>query len=167
MTNSLKLSDVTYHTWLFIYYVIKQTQIGESCAKFGPLVWEDDILMIYDDILILSLYRAVLASRLLLSQCWQGTRHWKHKAEHFWPFAVCEFHSSRMCSSLSQRWVSLSHSVKFLHKSQAKVVRFQEFSVLKSQVRPLTISKKSEPFTFSQLCVIMLFVPYILKTYFY
>lgn len=41
-------------------------------------------------------------------------------------------------------------------------MRFQEFSVLKSQVRPLTISKKSEPFTFSQLCVIMLFVPYIL-----
>lgn len=67
------------------------------------MAWNDEK---YFNILLLSLYRAILASRLLLTEYRQGTRHWKHKAAYFWQFPVCEFQSSGMCSSLSQRTVS-------------------------------------------------------------
>lgn len=67
------------------------------------MAWNDEKNF---NIHLLSLYRAVLASRLFLTEYRQGTRHWKHKAAYFWQFPVCEFQSSGMCSSLSQRTVS-------------------------------------------------------------
>lgn len=67
------------------------------------MVWHDEK---YFNILLLSLYRAVLAPGLLRTEYRRETRHWKHKAAYFWQFPVCEFQSSGMCSSLSQRTVS-------------------------------------------------------------
>lgn len=134
------MSHITYN------YSSKQTHLGAKVMQDLTMVWHDEK---YFNILLLSLYRAVLAPGLLRTEYRRETRHWKHKAAYFWQFPVCEFQSSGMCSSLSQRTVS------FLIQSNLGTFLIQSnIGTFLNQSNFVSLSHSvnfCESFTFSQI----------------